>query len=180
MWYNSTHGGENMESWKWIDGYDGKYEVSSYGRVRSYATGKPKMLSLNRLNADGYIHISLRKNGQAKELLLNRIVASAFLPKPTSGRNTVNHINGIKTDNRVENLEWASRSEQMLHAYKNKLKKPVKEKGIFSFNDAQKEWICKNYRPYKSGFSINSFAKQFHVHHSVIEEILIEGKIRNV
>lgn len=169
-----------MAKWAWIKGYEGKYKISDSGRVVSYATGKPYELSRNRLNADGYIHLSLRKDNKAHEYLLNRLVALTFIGNPLHEDDTVNHINGIKTDNRVANLEWATRSEQMYHAYRMKLKKPVKEKEILRFTDEQKKYICNNYKPYKHGFSINAFAKKFNVCHGTIEQILIEGGKRNV
>lgn len=116
-----------MEKWKWVHGFEGKYEISDLGRIRSYATGKIKYLSSKRLTKDGYIHISLRKNMKAYEYRLNRLVAETFIGKPPKDKNTVNHINGIKTDNRACNLEWASMSEQMYHAYSHKLKKAKKK-----------------------------------------------------
>ncbi|GAX04563.1 phage endonuclease [Secundilactobacillus pentosiphilus] len=164
-----------MENWKWIAGYEGKYKVSDAGRVLSFAnTSKSHLLSNHRLNKDGYIHVSLRKNNIATEYLLNRIVAQTFIGNPPVGKDTVNHINGIKTDNRIENLEWASRSEQMYHAYKHHLKIPVKPKDILLFSEKQKEYIKSRYVPYKHGRSINYFAKKFNVCHAVIEEIISE------
>lgn len=168
-----------MEKWKWVPGYEGKYEVSNSGRVRSYAVKKSgTIISSNRLNADGYIHVSFRKDGIAKDFLLNRLVAKLFIGPAPKGKDTVNHINGVKTDNHVINLEWASRSDQMYHAYSHNLKKPVKPKSILSFTKEEKEYITKNFQKYKHGHSVNYFANKFGVHHSVIEEILAENKER--
>ncbi|AAC41637.1 hypothetical protein [Lactobacillus phage LL-H] len=168
-----------MEHWKWIDGFEGKYEVSDLGRVRSYATGKCAYLSVNRLTRDGYSHIALRKNGKAYEFRLNRLVAAAFIGQPSKEKNTVNHINGIKTDNRAVNLEWASRSEQMYHAYQHHLKLPRKGKrrtfDDFSFEEKQDIW--NNYQPYKKGHSKRYFCIKYNTHYSVIDKILAEKKV---
>ncbi len=169
-----------MTKWAWVKGYEGKYKISDSGKIVSYATGKPRELSRNRLNADGYIHVALRKNNKVRECLLNRLVALTFIGKPLHEDDTVNHINGIKTDNRVVNLEWATRSEQMYHAYRMKLKSPVKQKEILNFTDEQKKYICDNYKPYKHGCSILAFSKKFKVCHETIEQILVEGGKRNV
>ncbi|MCG4280847.1 NUMOD4 motif-containing HNH endonuclease [Lacticaseibacillus saniviri] len=164
-----------MEKWKWVPGYEGKYEVSDAGRVKSYAVKKDGyLLSNKRLNADGYIHVRFGGGGKPKEFLLNRLVAELFIGPAPEGKDTVNHINGVKTDNRVENLEWASRSDQMYHAYKLKLKKPVKEKSINRFTDEQKAYIRDNYQRFKHGHSVHHFATLYGVAHGVIEEILAE------
>lgn len=168
-----------MEHWKWIKGFEGKYEVSDLGRVRSYATGKRVYLSVNRLTHDGYAHIALRKNGKAYEFRLNRIVAETFISQPPKDKNTVNHINGIKTDNRVVNLEWASRSEQMYHAYRHHLKLPRKGKSrTFSdFSLEEKQDIWSNYQPYKEGHSKRYFCIKYNTYPSVIDKILAEKKV---
>lgn len=164
-----------MEKWKWVPSYEGKYQVSNIGRVESFAkSSKGHFLSQTRFNKDGYIHVRLAKNGAVKEFLLNRLVAQLFIGPAPKGHETVNHINGIKTDNHVENLEWASRSEQMYHAYKHGLKLPVKDKAIKSFSQADKAYIKSHFMKYKHGKSINYFAHKFNVCHSVIEEILAE------
>lgn len=105
-----------------ISGFEGMYQVSDSGNVVSYKSGTRKFLKL-RVNADGYYHVALRKDGKAKECLVNRLVAQHFIPNPYS-KGTVNHIDGIKTNNVYTNLEWADRREQLLHAYKLGLKKP--------------------------------------------------------
>lgn len=168
-----------MEHWKWVKGFEDKYEVSDLGRIRSYATGKMRYLSSKRLTRDGYIHVSLAKHGKAYEYRLNRLIAETFIGKPPKGKNTVNHINGIKTDNRVCNLEWASMSDQMYHAYAHHLKKPrkSKHKAADEFTLKEKEDIWNNYEPYKEGHSIHYFALKYNVHHTVIEKIIDEKNV---
>lgn len=110
-----------MEIWKTISEYP-NYEVSSEGRVRNIKTGRV----LRPCNTGiGYLKVGLSrgKKQSKKQITIHRLVANAFIPNPDS-QPCVNHINGIKTDNRVENLEWVSYSENTLHAYKKGLLKP--------------------------------------------------------
>ena len=105
-----------MEEWK---DCENDYMVSSYGRFYSKLAGR--CLSIKSLNQDGYVKVATHGHTQ----LLNRLVAKAFIPNPYN-KSTVNHIDGNKTNNRVDNLEWSTRSEQMIHAYKHGLKKPMR------------------------------------------------------
>ena len=97
-----------MERWKQIDGYD--YEVSDQGNVRNMRTGK----ILKPKKHGGYLRVGLYKNGKEKNCFIHRLVAETFIPNPEN-KATVNHINEIKTDNRVVNLEWATMNEQVHH-----------------------------------------------------------------
>jgi len=105
-----------------IQGYEGLYKVSSLGYiVRIKSDGRQKKIS-DVVSHYGYLICHLCKGGVAKKVILHRIVAMTFIPNPEN-KPQVNHINGIKTDNRVCNLEWATRSENMLHSYANGLHK---------------------------------------------------------
>lgn len=100
-----------MEIWKDVVGYEGLYQVSSEGRVRSVEhvdfLGRRQKEKIRRvtLNKNGYAYVNLRKDNLIKNKLVHRIVAEAFLPNPKN-LETVNHKNEVKTDNRVVNLEW--------------------------------------------------------------------------
>lgn len=114
------------EYWKTIQGQRGRYEVSSFGRVRSfcrYPEGRVLALSLRR---DGYECVTLwNKNGTFKSYLIHRLVARALLSRRSS-RPEVNHRDGNKTNNRLQNLEWSTRSENISHGYRTGLIKPYR------------------------------------------------------
>lgn len=100
---------------KKITDYD-YYFVDEYGRV--YSSAKGGMNELTRIPmSHGYLSVSLSKNGRGTHTLVHRIVATAFLPNPEDKR-TVNHKNGNKHDNRLDNLEWATYSENHKHSFR--------------------------------------------------------------
>lgn len=116
-----------MEAWRDIPGYVGRYQVSDQGRVMSvpfkqryllrtgveaYRMTYAKIISQQKQNS-GYLLVHLHLNNKRKACTVHRLVAAAFVPG--TGR-TVNHKNGVKTDNRAENLEWASYTDNHLHA----------------------------------------------------------------
>ena len=88
-----------------IKGFEGLYEVSNVGLVRSVRTGK---ILKNCLDKDGYCRVGLHKDGVQKNVFVHRLVAYAFIPNP-NGLPEINHINECKTDNRIDNLEWCTR-----------------------------------------------------------------------
>ena len=98
-----------MEKWKDIIGYEGLYEVSTMGQVRNKITKKNLVL---RNDYQGYFRCNLYKNRKCKTYRVHRLVAETFSSNIECKR-TVDHINGIKSDNRLENLKWASHKEQM-------------------------------------------------------------------
>ena len=106
---------EDKEIWRWVDGYEGLYMVSSHGNVMSAPTAITKsdgtivhidgrMLS-SGLNKKGYPSVSLTKDGVAKTIVVHRLVAKAFIPNKYE-YDCVNHIDEDKTNNTVGNLEW--------------------------------------------------------------------------
>jgi len=113
------------EIWKDIKDFEGLYQVSNFGRVKSLAKSwnlqngkyfsKEEKIMIGGFNTFGYRHVTLMKNNKAYCKKIHRLVAEAFLDNPNNYPQ-VNHINGIKSDNRLENLEWCNQSHNMQHA----------------------------------------------------------------
>lgn len=122
-----------LEIWKDIKGFEGFYQISNIGRVKSLRRFNAKGNLLKEkvihsgINAWGYKVITLHKNCYRKSILIHRLVAEAFIDNPYN-KSQVNHKSGDKQDNRITNLEWCTGSENMIHAYKTGLKKlPIGE-----------------------------------------------------
>ena len=97
------------EQWRDIDGYEGVYQVSDLGRVRSLKFGKTRMLKGTK-NSDGYLFVDLLRGGKRtrKSISVHRLVAQTFVPNDDESKTVVNHKNEIRTDNRAVNLEWCT------------------------------------------------------------------------
>lgn len=102
------------EKWKDIFGYEGVYQVSDLGRVRSRYSGEWRILKWKKQNV-GYLQVDLYKDKKRKQHLVHRLVADAFIPNNDESKNQVNHINEDKTDNRASNLEWCDRQYNMTY-----------------------------------------------------------------
>ena len=112
------------EVWKPVVGYEGRYEVSSLGNARRLFRCKINGIGYAPLNPSpnrcGYVVLTLNKNGVIRNTRLHQCVLNAFIgPKPTD-RHVCNHINEVKHDNRVENLEWVTHGQNVRHSIKKR------------------------------------------------------------
>jgi|LakMenEpi03Aug12_release.lakeMendotaPanAssembly.Ray.scaffolds.fasta_scaffold1209567_2 hypothetical protein len=117
-----------MENWKDVEGYEGLYQVSNLGRIKSLPhvnyLGRLRQECIlgNRLSDRGYHTAVLYNNGKPKSFRVHRLVANAFIDNPNN-KPHVNHIDGVKSNNLVSNLEWVTISENQKHAFKIGLNK---------------------------------------------------------
>lgn len=175
-----------MEQWRDVKGYEGIYQVSDMGRVKSVERiSAQNHLLRERIrkpetDRDGYQIVNLCKDGKVKLHKVHRLVGEAFLDNE-QGFPQINHINGVKDDNRVENLEWISASGNVKHAFDSGLKQPRRIAYYGERNphckvtDAQ----CEEIREIKrdKGYSNRRIADMFNIGTSQINRIL-HGKQR--
>ena len=105
------------EIWHDIDGYEGLYQVSNKGNVKSLYNGSERILR-PRQNRDGYLRVQLFKNTAAQDRLVHRLVAEAFIPN-LYNKSQVNHLDENKKNNCVDNLEWATAKENSNYGSRN-------------------------------------------------------------
>lgn len=124
------------EVWKDVPGFEGFYQVSNLGRVRSIAVrrclhGKIHVINREHImtptdNGNGYLMVNLRENNKRTSVGVHRLVASAFVDKP-EGCNVVNHIDFDTHNNNCNNLEWCTQKQNIIHSLDN-MKHPRKSK----------------------------------------------------
>lgn len=176
------------EVWKNIDGFEGLYMVSNLGRVKSLERVMNRGRMGSRIKGVGilkdckrgeYISITLSDlKGGALSIRLHRLVALHFIPNPEN-KPQVNHKNGIKTDNRVENLEWVTCGENLSHALKNGLRKQARGESM-SQSKLKNEDVVRVKKMLMDGFLQKEIAKIFNVHSSQISRINTNSRWNHV
>jgi hypothetical protein len=171
-----------QEIWKPIEGYNGDYLISNYGRIKSFKSYIPIVLKLSK-NNDGYLQVHLFKYGAAKYFKVHRLVAETFIENPNPEKyNQINHIDENKENNHHSNLEWCDcqYNAEYSNAKKYKILFPDNHKEII-FN------LCKFCREnsLNQGSMNRTFKKgYFHKGFKILEiiekdEIIKKGKVKN-
>lgn len=156
-----------------IKGFEGKYAVTEDGRVWSYPKKWRNLKHdgqwMNDSNCSGYRGLTLRVEKSDKRFLIHRIVAETFIPNP-KGLSQVNHKDGDKGNNAVNNLEWVSPSENQIHASKIGLMPKGEKHHSRKLTDKSVRDIRENVVPYtENGFK--AFAKKYKVNQSTIHSV---------
>lgn len=182
---------EEYEVWKDIKGYEGLYQVSNLGRVHSLDRFVPrktgtvqkvhgKILKLTE-DKDGYHQVSLWKRNKVKKAKVHRLVGEAFIPNPNN-LPEINHINEVKNDNRVGNLEWCTRKENINHGTRSEQVAKTKRKPVIGINlNTGKKTIFKSMRETsKFGFHPSAIRKvcmgEQEAHKGYFWEFMKEGE----
>lgn len=159
-----------MIEWRDVKGYEGLYQVSKTGLVRSVdriTTGnrsrkiKGKILRPGT-NGFGYLVVALCKDGKARTKRVHRLVATAFIPCENENL-YINHKDGNPQNNNVSNLEWCTQKENVQHAYDTGLNPST---GILTAS--QIEYIQSVYKPYSREFGTGGLSRKLGVHQSVV------------
>lgn len=170
-----------MNMRKPIKNFEGLYEITDRGEVITlirHPYVKKEHISKGYKNKKGYLVFDFRRRG-GKVVPVHRLVAQAFIPNPNN-LPQVNHKDGNKCNNCVENLEWCDNSYNQLHAFANNL-----NKGNFEHHNSKLKYedviyIKNNYRKGILGYGVHSLAKKFNLCDSSIKQILNGSSYRNI
>lgn len=168
-----------MEIWKPVKNFESFYQVSNTGKVRSLdridRLNRYKKGVLKKLcdNGRGYLYVNLKAHGKQTQKTVHRLVSEAFIPNPDN-LPEVNHLDGDKTNNSVNNLEWCTRSENMKHAFRNELNKQYKGVNNPQAKLTEKDviYIRNNYIKHDKNFGAEALARKFNVSATTIKMAL--------
>lgn len=166
--------------WHDIPGYEGIYQITMSGDIRSldrvilckngrFKPIKGRVIPPKR-KANGYLFIQLYNEGASKNFYIHRLVATTFITNP-SKMSDVNHKDGNKENNKVENLEWVSHSYNLKHAYDTGLKARGEDHVQAKLSNADVQFIRENYKPFDPIFGAKPLAVRFNVGKPTISTI---------
>ena len=151
------------EIWEWIEGYEDDYQISNYGRAKSFKNGKEKILR-PLWTRNGYLKFSLCLDGEHHNFSAHVLVAKAFISNPDN-LPEINHLDGDKFNCHVSNLEPSTRSKNNKHAFKNGLKKQKKggDNPKAKLTNEEAAFCRKVYKPHDKEFGLKALAERFGV-----------------
>lgn len=157
---------ENLDGEQWADikGYEGLYQVSTFGRVKSFSKNKAKIMKPS-VNTHGYLFCTLYQNQKSKRMSVHRLVAFAFITNSAS-KTQVDHINGMRFNNHVSNLRWVSAIENVNAAFQLGIQKSGVESHKAKLTNEQVVFIRDNI----GGLSCSQLAEKFNVSQSCISD----------
>lgn len=163
-----------MEQWKPIDRFNGRFEISDLGRLRNTATSK---ILKYTINPNGYYACSIKPDGRKGKsycLRIHREIALAFIPNPNN-LPQVNHIDGNKLNNTLQNLEWVTNKQNAQHAHNLGLRNSCYKRGVEHYahklSEDDVKYILTHYKPFDKIYSARALAKKFNVAHQHISKI---------
>lgn len=162
------------EQWADIPNYEGQYQVSTFGRVKSFKRGGVKILR-PALSRRGYLIAQLWRNAEPRSLAISRLVALCFIPNPDN-KPQVDHINGMKFNNHVSNLRWVTGIENINYAVELGLIKTGVECSCAKLTEEQVKYIREN----PDRLSSLKLAKKFSIAHDAISEIQTGKRYKSV
>lgn len=173
---------------KQICGLEGLYEIDEQGNIYSLPklrkTPTTTFLSKEKQlkpypNTWGYLLVDLRKDGKRYLKCVHRLVAETFIPNPEN-KPQVNHKDGNKLNNTVNNLEWVTCSENQQHAFDIGIKPQGENHPKSKLTNEQVKLIRKMYKPNERGYGIKELSKKFNVSPSTIRQILVGLTYKNI
>lgn len=166
------------EEWRDIENYEGHYQISNYGRIKSFTKGKIFIVKPT-MDIYGYFETRLSMHCVKKKFKVHRLVAKAFIPN-LENKETVNHIDGCKMNNFVDNLEWLTRAENNQHAARIGLMKSGSEHKDAQLTDEQVAWCRSVHISGDLEYGTNALARKLNVSRSAMYLILHEKTYKNV
>ncbi len=136
-----------LEEWRDVPGYQGRYSVSSLGRIRSYQViHKPVLLTPSPNKRDGYLLVDLCLNRTRRPMKVARLVLLTFVGPPPLGMTDARHLNGLKTDNRLDNLAWGTRADNEADKKRHGKGSAGERHGLSKLSDAAASELIERYK----------------------------------
>jgi hypothetical protein len=163
IWKGVVYGGVDYSEW---------LEVSNLGRIRNPKTGTIRKQNLLK-NGYYFVSFSMGSRGNKKTIRVHKAIAETFISNPEN-KPIVNHIDGVKTNNSIDNLEWCTHSENIRHAFDTGLVniKTGYDNKLFKLSEKDVEFIINNYKPRDKNFGARALGRKFNISHTSILKIL--------